>query len=433
MSTAVLPNILYVHVHDAGRWVQPCGATVCTPHLQRLAESGVLYRQAFCANPTCSPSRAALLTGTYPHSNGMLGLAHRGFRLHDYRRHVCHLLKPAGYRTALAGVQHLAHPPTAAVAELGYDEILTTDSGFAAPVAAAAAFFRIAPARPFFLSVGFAAPHRDGREGFPRDRPPPNPHYLRPPPPLPDTPETRADFAAYCASMTGVDESIGRVLAALEENHLAANTLVIATTDHGPAFPGMKCNLTDHGLGVFLILRGPGGFTGGRVVDDLVSQVDLVPTLLELAGLPAPAQVQGRSLRHSPPRAEIFAEVNVHAAVEPMRAIRTTRWKYIRRFAANPRVVLPNCDNSPSKSLWHRAGWAERPVATEELYDLILDPVERHNLAADAACRSIREQMADRLHRWQIETGDPILNGPLTLPPGAVVVDPGRYSPHDIG
>jgi N-sulfoglucosamine sulfohydrolase len=101
------PNILYLHCHDAGRHVQPYGYAIKTPNLQRLAEQGVLFRKAFCANPTCSPSRAALLTGTYPHVNGMLGLAHRGFRLHDYSWHLAHTLKDAGYDTILAGEQHI--------------------------------------------------------------------------------------------------------------------------------------------------------------------------------------------------------------------------------------------------------------------------------------------------------------------------------------
>ncbi|MCB1105184.1 MAG: sulfatase [Opitutaceae bacterium] len=426
------PNILYLHVHDAGRQVQPYGAPVPTPHLQQLAEQGVLYRQAFCANPTCSASRSALLTGTYPHCNGMLGLAHRGFRLNDYRWHLCHLLKSAGYHTALAGVQHLAHAATTEITELGYDEILTTASDFDQPVQAAADFFRSAKSRPFFLSVGFSAPHRDARESFSSNRPPPNPHYVRPPAILPDTPETRADFAAYSASMTSVDESMGRVLAALAEQGLAENTLVIATTDHGVAFPEMKCNLTDHGIGVYLIMRGPGGFTGGQVNDDLVSQIDIVPTVLEVAGIACPPHVQGRSMRQGPPRESIFAEVNVHAAIEPMRAVRTKRWKYIRRYAATPQRVLPNCDNSPSKTLWHEAGWAQQPVAAEELYDLMLDPMERRNLATDPAHEDTRADMAARLRTWQIETNDPILHGPLQLPPEAVVAPPHKYSPHDL-
>ena len=102
-----MPNILYIHSHDTGRWIQPYGCAVPTPNLQRLAEGGVLFRQAFCAAPTCSPSRAALVTGTYPHCNGMMGLAHRGFSLNDYNHHVLHTLRACGYYSALSGVQHI--------------------------------------------------------------------------------------------------------------------------------------------------------------------------------------------------------------------------------------------------------------------------------------------------------------------------------------
>src|ERR1051325_5923973 len=102
------PNILYIHSHDTGRYVSPYGHAVPTPNLKKLAGEGVLFRQAFSAAPTCSPSRACLLTGQYAHQNGMLGLAHRGFAMTDYRRHILHTLRSGGYRTILGGLQHIA-------------------------------------------------------------------------------------------------------------------------------------------------------------------------------------------------------------------------------------------------------------------------------------------------------------------------------------
>ena len=96
------PNIVYIHSHDSGRYLSPYGQSVPTPNLQRLAQEGILFRKAFSAAPTCSPSRAALLTGLYPHSSGMLGLAHRGFSLNDYQQHIVHTLKAAGY-TSVSG------------------------------------------------------------------------------------------------------------------------------------------------------------------------------------------------------------------------------------------------------------------------------------------------------------------------------------------
>ena len=152
-------NILYIHSHDTGRFVQPYGHQIPTPHLQNLAESGILFRRAFCASPSCSPSRAALLTGQYAHSSGMLGLAHRGWKLHDYKQHIIHTLKTVGYSSALCGVQHIAAGPDS-IATIGYDELIPARDARARHVAPAAAdWLKSAPSEPFFLDVGFVETH----------------------------------------------------------------------------------------------------------------------------------------------------------------------------------------------------------------------------------------------------------------------------------
>lgn len=416
-----LPNIVYLHAHDVGRHISPYGHAAVTPHLQTLAEQGVLFRQAFCANPTCSPSRASLLTGQYAHTNGMMGLAHRGFRLNDYSHHLVNLLRPAGYTSALAGMQHETKPVT----DIGYDHVLTEDASFEPTTAAAEAFLADQHDRPFFLSVGYFAPHRDQQGGFPTLVPPPSPNYVRPPATLPDTAETRKDYAAYMASVQSTDHCMGRVLAAIDRHGLTDNTLVIATTDHGIAFPAMKCSLTDHGLGVMLIMRGP-GFRGGQVVDAMVSQIDVVPTLLELIGRPCPPWVQGKSFLGLPhgrgaPREHIFAEINFHAAEEPARAVRTQNWKYIRRYGNFPHVVLPNCDSGFSKSLLMEHGWTKRPYESEMLFDLIFDPNEAHNLATDTRYAGELNELRSLLSEWMASTNDPLLAGPL-VPPSNVIV-----------
>src|SRR6478735_7207163 len=118
------PNIVYLHSHDTGRHIQPYGHQVPTPNIQRLADQGMLFRHAFSAAPVCSASRAALLTGEYSHTNGMLGLAHRGYRLVDYDHHLVHTLRSAGYTSVLIGEQHLSSDP----AEIGYDRVVEIDS-----------------------------------------------------------------------------------------------------------------------------------------------------------------------------------------------------------------------------------------------------------------------------------------------------------------
>ena len=434
-------NVLYLHSHDTGRYIQPYGYNVPTPNLQRLAEDGVLFRKAFCACPTCSPSRAALLTGSYPHNNGMMGLAHRGFSLNDYGRHIVRTLQKAGYFCALAGVQHVdsgagSHPRSGE--RIGYDIMLDrTESPNAAKAPPreerAAEFLKNPPKRPFFLSVGFVETHR----AFPEPGPEENPNYCLPPAPFPDAPETRRDMASFTRHARALDRKMGRALDALRESGLADKTLVVCTTDHGIAFPRMKCNLTDHGTGVMLIMRGPGGFEGGKVVDGMVSQIDLFPTLCDILGIERPPWLQGKSIlplvrgETAEIHDAVFTEVTYHASYEPMRAVRTKRWKYIRRFGDWKRPVLPNCDDSPTTTFWMEHGWGARPVADEDLYDLVFDPHEVNNLAQDRACADTLRDMRRRLDAWMQETNDPLLKGPVAPPAGARINPVEQKSPQD--
>jgi N-sulfoglucosamine sulfohydrolase len=422
------PNIIYVHSHDTGRYVQPYGHAVPAPNFQRLADGGVLFRQAFCAAPTCSPSRASLLTGQSAHNSGMLGLAHRGFALKDYSQHLIHTLRAAGYHSTLIGVQHVARD----AATIGYDQVLETRGQAEYVVPHATEFLDRAPAQPFFVSIGFDESHRPFHKAGPDE----DPRFTLPPASLPDTPRVREDMADFKASVRVLDRGVGAVLDALDRNGLADNTLVICTTDHGIAFPGMKCSLTDRGIGVLLIMRGPGGFEGGKVVDAMVSHIDIFPTICELLGLDAPAWLQGHSIlplirdQTADINDEIFAEVTYHAAYDPQRAVRTTRWKYIRRFDDRDRHVLPNVDDSPSKDVWLEHGWQDRPIPREQLYDLVFDPGESHNLAADPTYGQALAEMRERLDRWMRRTDDPLLDGPVPLPPGGVANDVDALSPN---
>ena len=423
------PNILYIHSHDTGRYVQPYGYQVPTPNVQLLADQGVLFRKAFCGAPTCSGSRASLLTGQYCHNNGMLGLAHRGWSLNDYGEHLIHPLHDVGYRSVLIGEQHISEDPEV----IGYHEVIEVDSHHAADVAPITIEAMRTATEPFFFSVGFFETHRQFRAPTSvRDS-----LYSLPPANLPDTPETRRDMAAFKASARSLDQGIGAVLNGLYELGLSDRTLIVCTTDHGLAFPGAKATLYDRGTGVMLIMRGPGGFAGGKVYDAMVSQLDIYPTLCELAGAEKPSFLQGTSLLplvHDDVEAihdEVFTEVTFHAAYEPTRAIRTERWKYIRRFDENRHPVLANCDDSASKEILVGAGWADQGVAAEQLYDLVLDPNELRNLAGEPGHAEVLAGLRRRLTAWMEETDDPLLEGPVPIPPGAVVNDPEQSSPND--
>jgi N-sulfoglucosamine sulfohydrolase len=241
-------------------------------------------------------------------------------------------------------------------------------------------------------------------------------------------------MAAFKASARHLDQGVGNVLAALDENGLGDRTLVICTTDHGLPFPGAKATLYDRGLGVLLMLRGPGGLWGGRVVDAPVSHLDLFPTVCELAGIEPPDRLDGRSLlplvRGEVDRLhdELFAEITYHAAYEPQRAVRTERFKYIRRFDDGDRPVLPNCDDGPTKDALIAAGWALAKRESEQLFDLALDPNEMRNLIGDPRFAEVAEELRVRLQRWMERTDDPLLAGPVPLPSGAWANAPGQIS-----
>lgn len=412
------PNIIYLHSHDTGRHVEPYGYNVSTPHLQRFAEEGMLFRQAFSASPTCSPSRAALLTGMTPGCNGMWGLAHKGSELNDYAQTLVQMLKRAGYTTALSGIQHIAAgDPQTCAERIGYDTLLKTQGTLGEHVAdAAIRYLERPPLQPFFLDVGFAETHLlkikgQSRFGYGSG----DPDTADIPSTLRDTPATRRDMADYEVAVGALDEQMGRVLSALERSGLAQNTLVICTTDHGIPIPGMKSNHNDNGLGVMLMMRGPGGFSGGQVSNALVSQLDIFPTLCELLGVAAPEWLQGKSLlplvrgEVAEINDAVFAEYEAHKVVDPQASVRTRQYKYIRRLDGNNRSRPANTDETYTKELWLREGWDARLLAPEQLYDLAADPHEQNNLVNDPSYGDVLVEMRGLLVARMEDFDNPLL------------------------
>ena len=214
------------------------------------------------------------------------------------------------------------------------------------------------------------------------------------------------------------------VINALKENGLSDNTIIIATTDHGVAVPGHKCNLSDFGTGIFLIISGP-GFNGGLVSDHLVSQLDIFPTLCDAASI-APARLaQGQSLHglgENPDQSHhdyIFSEVTYHAAYQPMRMVRDERYGLIVRYGDKRTPVLANVDESPCRDSWLANHWAEQEYADIGLYDTFFDPSWGVNLSESAEHRDILQRLQSELQSWQERTDDPILQGPVPPRSGA--------------
>ena len=182
-------------------------------------------------------------------------------------------------------------------------------------------------------------------------------------------------------------------------------------------------------------MRGPGGFSGGRVCDAQISQIDLFPTICDLLQVPPPSWLQGKSLlplvsnQTEEIHEAVFTEATYHAAYEPQRAVRTPRWKYIRHFGTRQIPVLTNCDDSLSKDVWLQYGWGTQLVAPEQLYDLIFDPNEACNRIDDPAYATVLQEMRQRLDDWMQETGDPLLQGSVAPPSGVELNDPDQVSP----
>ena len=438
-------NVLYLHTHDIGRYLSVYGHAVKTPHLAELAADSALFGQCYCGSPTCSPSRGALLTDQYPHNNGLIGLAHRGFEI-DGSHHLAAFLRDHGYETVLSGVQHevLLHHEEL----LGYMRCLNGDAYYekilpecerlsvqdrmAAKNAVDYLHARKKDDRPFFLSVGFGCTHRT----YPRVTQERAHTVLQTPPHLPSTPETMQDMAAMHAALQTMDDCCGQVLDALRESGQYDDTLILFTTDHGLPMPRMKCCLYDAGIGVALMLRLPAMRESTGIYDALVSQLDVFPTLCEALHLPAPQWLEGVSLlpllrgEKKVLHEAIFSEINYHVAYQPERCARTARYKLIYRAESGyDRFPPANVDDSSFKELWNSQGYFEQKLPRWELYDLLMDPMEENNLADDPSMVGVMEKMKGMLHAWQQQTKDELLTkGCVPLPPRAICATPESYS-----
>ena len=424
-------NVVILHTHDTGRHLGVYGRGPATPNLERLAEEGVVFDNAFCSAPQCSPSRSSLFTGMMPHCNGLIGLAHRGFKMDEasFGKHLAAVLSRAGYNTQLFGFQHECVDPF----NLGYQEVHSGKQRKVAEVADAAVdFLKETPKQPFFMSLASSETHRAFTEGRKCQGEVRIPHYL------PDHPDVALDINNLNYDAEAVDTAYGRVLDAIDERGLRGNTLVIYTTDHGIAFPGSKSTLFDPGIETSLIMRGPGDIQGGERILALVSNIDVMPTILEATGVDGHETIEGKSLlpvirgEVQEINSEIFVEQTYHAGYDPMRGIRTNDFKYTRNYEPRTHYFYANVDAGHSKTVVsEKTVFFTRARDPEFLFNLKNDPEERNNLVDDAGHQRVLDDLRKKMSAWMETTDDPMLEGFVPPPEGSVVSRDNAIEPGD--
>lgn len=388
-------------------------SVIRTPNLDRMAREGARFTHCFVSSPQCSPNRSSIFTGCAPHTTSTS-------RLHtpmpEWEQTFLEPLKEKGYFTGAFRKVHQG-------AEFDkrwhfYGDASTPFQAF---------FDRRPKDRPFFLHVGFTDPHRPYAAGA--FDPPHDPARIRVPDFLPDAPAVRQDLAFYHDAIARMDAECGQVFSLLKSHGLSESTLVLFTGDNGMPFPRAKGTCYDPGIRVPLLAWWPGCIRPGQVHGELIAHVDLPATWLDVAGIPRPKKMQGRSFLSLltgaayEPRAAVFSERNWHDNFDPIRSVRTARHKLI--FNAAPhfpyRPAWDLADSPTWRSIQQEARRGtltpgqrtmlapSRPVL--ELYDLSEDPGEFNNLVTSPAHAQIREDLQSRLSAWMHDTYD-------FLPPG---------------
>ena len=426
------PNILVIISEDNGQELGCYGNPhVKTPILNGLASEGVRFHNAYVPQAGCSQSRAAYLTGLYPHQNGQIGLATWKFRMYNEAQpNLVRSLHDAGYRTGIIGKIHV-NPTTA----FPFDFKRITTSNFARQnlekYAEEASGFFAESSRPFFLAVNYPDAHRPFTkqvDGLPRepltgaDVPPLNYMGL-------DSPQLRTETANYYNCMNRLDHLIGDLLSQLKKSGQDKDTLVVYFGDHGADLLRGKRTSYEGGVRVPMIIRWPGHTAPGTVRNELVSTLDLMPTLLEAAGVHGPEKLPGRSLAPLFQndavkwREHLYTEYHLHSAHNffPQRTVRDARYKLIQNLhpdEINPGYTftinrffegLPQIIQAAPRKVRTAYRLMEKPPEYE-LYDLLKDPWEFENLAADPQHHATLQKLREKLDQWRVETNDPLLS-----------------------
>jgi arylsulfatase A-like enzyme len=379
-----------------------------------------MFRNAYCTSPLCAPSRAAIVTGQPPHQNGMNGLP--GPFLGDWdlgvkERHLAAVFSRSGFKSVLAGFEHESQD----CLSLGFQDVIhgsgSSHNGGESLVGIGSnigAWLDQRGPEPFYMQIGCFETHRDWATfASPFDS-----RGVWKAPYLIDDPEIDEEMALMQGASAALDSGIGEILDAFESRGIDENTVFVFTTDHGLDFPRAKGTMFDPGIEVFLFIR-YAGIGGGRVIDDLVSHTDIYPTLLELCGISVPDETDGLSLlsllRTDPDRERrdtVYFEKTYHDNYDPIRGLRTQKYKYVMNFDAQTLYDV-RIATAPRYN-WFRT--SIKKYTQDELYDLGRDPDEVTNLADRPDAQDVRNDLRKRLARWMAETNDPLLDGPVPSP-----------------
>lgn len=408
------PNIIIFIADDQGYGDLGCygNQAIKTPHVDQLAREGMRLDLAFLTISSCSPSRASILTGRYPHNTNAEDL-HQP--LPDEQRTMAQYLRQAGYYCASIGKWHLGNQQ-----RKHWDQVV--ECAAAVTAENAVEVLRAVPeGRPFFLWIASKDPHRPYQLNSIAQ--PHQPADVRVPPYLPDHPKIRKELALYYDEVSRFDECVGFVRAELERSDQLDQTLIVYLSDNGMPFPRAKTTLYDSGLRTPFVVRWPAKVPVGSVQRNLFSVVDLAPTLLAIVGIEQDT-MQGHDasamwfdLRVAG-RDAVYAEANWHDFEKFTRCVRTADWKLIRNYYWD--VPLWNSVDSINSITWtgllemKRAGKLtpaqnflfQEPRPFEELYDLRADPHELKNIVHERAVASQLAELRTKLDNWRVNTAD---------------------------
>ena len=408
-TPAQRPNLLWLIAEDICPDLGCYGnKRVKTPNIDKLAEHGAIYTNAFTTSPVCSPSRSAWMTGMY--QTAISAHQHRTKNkkpLPPPVKLITEYFRNAGYFTSSCRALQWQKSGK-------QDFNFTIDKPFDG-----ADWRQREPGQPFFAQVHFSETHRI----FVRDpQNPIDPDNVTLPPYYPDHPLTRRDWADYLEYIQVLDKKVALVLDRLKDDGLADNTIVVFFGDNGRPHLRDKATLYDGGIHIPLIIRWPGRIKPGATVDDLVSAIDLAPTSLRLANIEHPQHMHGQVFlgKGAKKRKFIFAQKDrVDEGPDRVRCIRTKRFKYIRNFKPDqplvrgyykrffyPAFPLMQVLAKQQKLTPPQAAPMLPTRPAEELYDLTSDPNELKNLADDPQYKETLQTMRTELRKWMIRIAD---------------------------